>query len=237
MLTSEQSLEPRHGQPKPANFARPNLVRDEVYEHIKLEILTGKLPSGERLGEIALAERLGVSRTPVREAVQRLVQDGLIEVEANKGAKVRALSVAQIEETYAVREALDGLAARLAATHRTKDDLTQMRAVLQRLETLPKSDYMAQVATDLEFHAAIASASGNTVLDGVLRGISETVTRVKQLTRETNQTKETRTDHRAILNAIEKRDPDTAERAARAHVRRFQTLVIGQIQEAADAQR
>jgi DNA-binding GntR family transcriptional regulator len=237
MLTSEPSRATSLAERKSANFARPNLVRDEVYEHIKLEILSGKLPSGERLGEIALAERLGVSRTPVREAVQRLVQDGLIEVEANKGAKVRALSIAQIEETYAVREALDGLAARLAATHRTEADLLEMRDVLRRLETLPKSDYLAQVATDLEFHAAIASASRNTVLDGVLRGISETVTRVKQLTRETNQTKETRTDHHAILNAIEKRDPDTAEHAARAHVRRFQTLVIGQIKEASDAQR
>lgn len=237
MLTSEPSRATSLAERKSANFARPNLVRDEVYEHIKLEILTGKLPSGERLGEIALAERLGVSRTPVREAVQRLVQDGLIEVEANKGAKVRALSIAQIEETYAVREALDGLAARLAATHRTEADLLEMREVLRRLETLPKSDYLAQVATDLEFHAAIANASGNTVLDGVLRGISETVTRVKQLTRETNQTKETRSDHRAILTAIEKRDPETAERAARAHVRRFQTLVIGQIKEASDAQR
>ena len=237
MLTSEKSRDAGLEPPKPVGFARPNLVRDEVYDHIKTEILTGKLSSGERLGEIALAERLGVSRTPVREAVQRLVQDGLVEVEANKGARVRALSIAQIEETYAVREALDGLAARLAAEHRTDADLNRMRDALDKLETSPSGAYLEQVGIDLEFHAAIAGASRNTVLDGVLRGISETVTRVKQLTRETNQTKETRTDHHAILTAIQKRDPDAAERTARVHVRRFQTLVIGQIQEVEDAQR
>ncbi len=237
MLTSEPSREPGLEPPKTLGFARPNLVRDEVYDHIKAEILTGKLTSGERLAEIALAERLGVSRTPVREAVQRLVQDGLVEVEANKGAKVRALSISQIEETYAVREALDGLAARLAAEHRTEADLLRMRDALDKLETSPMDAYLEQVAIDLEFHAAIANASRNTVLDGVLRGISETVTRVKQLTRETNQTLETRTDHHAILNAIQGRDPEAAERAARAHVRRFQRLVIGQIMEVQDAQR
>jgi DNA-binding GntR family transcriptional regulator len=211
-------------------FSRPGLVRDGVYEHLKLEILMGKLPSGERLGEIALAERLGVSRTPVREAVQRLVQDGLVEVEANKGARVRALFRQEIEDTYAMREALDGLAARLAAEHRTDADLGRIRDALQKLETLPETDYLAQTATDLEFHAAIALASQNTVLNGVLRGISETVVRIKQLTRTTNQSPQTRADHHAILNAIEQQDPSAAEHAARAHVGRFRALVLEELE-------
>jgi DNA-binding GntR family transcriptional regulator len=224
MLNSDETT------PSTAMFLRPGLVRDGVYEHLKLEILMGKLPSGERLGEIALAERLGVSRTPVREAVQRLVQDGLVEVEANKGARVRALSFQEIEDTYAVREALDGLAARLAAEHRTAEDLGRIRAALQKLETLPETDYLEQTATDLEFHAAIALASRNAVLNGVLRGISETVVRIKQLTRTTNQSPQTRADHHAILNAIEEQDLKAAEHAARAHVRRFQALVLEELE-------
>ena len=104
-----------------ALFARPQLVRNEVYEHLKLEILSGILEPNSKLAEIPLSERLGVSRTPVREAVQRLAQDGLVLIEANKGAKVRGINAQEIEEIYAVREVLDGLSAKLAAQHHTQN--------------------------------------------------------------------------------------------------------------------
>ena len=87
-------------------FSKPGLIRAEVYEHLKLEIVQGRLPGGERLAEENIAASLGVSRTPVREAVQRLAQDGFVELIPNKGARVRSLSSIEIIQTYAVREAL-----------------------------------------------------------------------------------------------------------------------------------
>lgn len=204
---------------------RPTLVRNEVYEHLKLEILNGSLQAGTRLAEVPLSERLGVSRTPVREAVQRLAQDGLVQIEAGKGAKVRGISQPEIEEIYAVREVLDGLAARLAATKRNSKDLQKMKTALQNLESASPQDYSAQVRADLEFHRAIADASGNSILEQTLFGLSQQVARVKLLTREYNQTSVTSNAHHKILSAIEAQDQSAAEEAAKEHVREFRRLL------------
>ena len=214
---------------QPSPFARPGLIRHEVYDHLKLEILSGKLPSGARLSEVALAERLGVSRTPVREAVQRLAQDGLVEVAANRGAKVRTVSTADVEDVYAVREVLDGLAARLAATNRTPAQLEAMGVALHALEEAAPNDYAAQIAADLEFHGLIANASGNLTLTATLRGLSQNVARVKLLSKHTNQSQATRTAHHDLLTAIQNRDAATAERLAKAHVLEFRAMILNQL--------
>lgn len=215
--------------PRAAPFARPGLIRHEVYDHLKGEILSGKLPSGSRLGEIALAERLGVSRTPVREAMQRLAQDGLVEVAANRGARVKTVSTADVEDVYAVREVLDGLAARLAATHRTDAQLGAMRNALEKLEQADASDFELQIAADLEFHGLIASASGNLALTATLRGLSEGVARVKLLTKRYNQSAQTQTAHQNLFRAIQTGDAETAERIAKAHVLEFREIVVNQL--------
>ena len=210
-------------------FTRPQLMRNEVYEHLKLEILSGTLEPGLKLAEIPLSERLGVSRTPVREAVQRLAQDGLVQIQANKGAKVRGISLQEIEEIYAVREVLDGLAARLAATQRSQKNLKVMRQALHNLETAPATAYTEQVSADLEFHNAIAAASGNATLQSSLKNLAQSIARVKLLTRESNQSSGTSAAHEAILAAIEAKNPKAAENAAREHVRVFQEMLTLQL--------
>ncbi len=216
-------------QTRTYHFARPGLIRDEVYDHLKLEILSGQLPSGSRLAEIALAERLGVSRTPIREAVQRLAQDGLVEVAANKGARVRGVSAQEVEDVYAVREVLDGLAARLAAEHRSGKDLKAMSAALEKLGRVGAQDYAAQIASDLEFHSAVAVASQNASLEATLRTLGQSVARVKLLTKQYNQSDATTAAHRQILIAIEAFDADAAEAHARAHVREFRAIVLNEL--------
>ncbi len=210
-------------------FTRPQLMRNEVYEHLKLEILAGTLEPGSKLAEIPISERLGVSRTPVREAVQRLAQDGLVQIEANKGAKVRGISAAEIEEIYAVREVLDGLAAKLAAQHRSNKHIRTMQNALQKLEQAASTAYTEQISADLEFHNAIATASGNSTLETTLKSLAQSVARVKLLTRETNQNQSTYDAHHAILNAIENKDPQCAEQTAREHVRAFQKMLTTQL--------
>jgi DNA-binding GntR family transcriptional regulator len=211
------------------NFSKPGLIRAEVYEHLKLEIVQGRLPGGERLAEETIAASLGVSRTPVREAVQRLAQDGFVELIPNKSARVRSLSSTEIIQTYAVREALEGLAARLAAEHRDANDLERLSKTLTRLERLPSNDYTAQTAVDLEFHAGIASASKNAVLQDTLRGLRDTIARAKIITRKTNQAAQTKLEHQTILEHIQNSDADLAEASARAHVQRFQQIVLEEI--------
>jgi GntR family transcriptional regulator, rspAB operon transcriptional repressor len=200
---------------------RSFLVRSFVYQSLKQDILTGVLPCGEKLREVALAERLKVSRTPVREALEQLAEDGLVQIASHKSAQVRALELSEIKHIYEVREHLEGLAARLAATQGNKTDLAAMHLALSRLEQAAPEDYLAQVQADNAFHGAIVAASGNKVLTKTLKDLELSVARVKWLTRTHNQDATTKAAHWAIVHAIETKQPEAAEIVARAHIKAF----------------
>jgi DNA-binding GntR family transcriptional regulator len=215
--------------PQAPPFARPTLVREEVYLHLRAAILGGEYLPGERLSEALLGARLGVSRTPIREALMRLTQDGLIETEANKGVRVRRLEVREVRETYVVREELDGLAAALAAAAHTDADALLLRAALGRLEQTP-TDHPQQTPLDLAFHRAIAAASHNAVLQSLSGDLEVRVALIKHLSPHSNTYPQTAEQHAAILDAVLRRDPGAARAAARLHVRTFAALVQGQMQ-------
>lgn len=213
-------------------FARPVLVRDEVYQHLRDAIVGGEFLPGDKLGELELVERLGVSRTPIREALQRLVQEGLLEASANRGARVRRLSAAEARDTYAVRETLDGLAAALAARHHTPEDAGRLRQALGALEA-SAGDYREQTRLDLAFHREVVVAARNVALVELARSLEQRVALIKHLTRTYNAHPDTTAQHRALLAAILARDEDEARDAAALHVRTFAALVLAELQEAA----
>src|SRR5690606_1353037 len=103
-----------------ANFMRPQTVTEGVYQYLRDEILTGRLAAGQRILEKELAHSLNVSRTPIREAVRQLAQEGLLVVKPNRGVYVRTLTLSEAIATYAVRESLESMAPRLAARHADK---------------------------------------------------------------------------------------------------------------------
>ena len=201
-------------------------MREHVYAQLKTLILRGELRKGTKLREIQLAQRLGVSRTPVREAVQQLAKDGLVSITAFKGAWVSSLDASEINAIYTVRECLDGLAALLAACHRTKNDLQHMRSALVRMETAHMGAYSDQIQADLAFHAAIAQASQNEFLVQTLTSLADRVTQVRLLAQEYTQCQQSKEGHHQIFNAIEAQSPLQAEAAAKAHVRAFRVLII-----------
>ena len=176
---------------------------------------------GEKLREIKVAERLKVSRTPVREALQRLAKEGFIQMRAHQSAQVCEIQLSEINNTYLVREYLEGLASRLAAMHRTQIDLETMYSALSDLDKALPKDYFAQVKADNAFHTAIVKASQNNVLAKTLDQLQLNVARVKWLTCTHNQDAATRASHMAIAHAIETRQPDIAEIHAQAHIRTF----------------
>ncbi|WP_293910315.1 GntR family transcriptional regulator [Deinococcus sp.] len=212
-----------------ASFARPALVREEVYLHLRAAILGGEYLPGERLSEALLGVRLGVSRTPIREALMRLTQDGLIDAEANKGVRVRRLELREVRETYVVREELDGLAAALAADAHTDADAALLKAALETLERTPQGG-ARQTPLDLAFHRCVAAASHNAVLLSLCGDLEVRVALIKHLSPSSNTSPQTAEQHRAILEAVLRRDPDAARAAARQHVRTFAALVIRQMQ-------
>jgi DNA-binding GntR family transcriptional regulator len=201
-------------------------IREHVYSRLKAQILGGELRKGTKLSEIPLSKRLGVSRTPVREAVQLLAKEGLVHIEAFKGARVSTLDATEIDAIYTVRECLDGLAALLATCHRTKSDLQSIRSALVRMESAHMGAYAEQIHADLAFHAAIAKASQNDVLVQTLAGLADRVTQVRLLAQEYTQCQQSRDRHHQIYDAIEAQLPVQAEQVARAHVRAFRMLIM-----------
>jgi DNA-binding GntR family transcriptional regulator len=210
-------------------FARPVLVRDGVYEHLRRAVLDGEIIPGERIGEVELGERLGVSRTPIREALMRLTQDGLLVAEANKGVRVRTVTAQEARDTYTVREELDGLAAALAAAAHNPADAQILRAALDAVNASQSQDYRQQTRLDLNFHRAITVAAHNAALGDLARDLEQRVALIKHQTRTYNAHPETAAQHAAILRAVLDRDAVTAREAARLHVRTFGALVLQEL--------
>lgn len=207
-------------------FERPSSIREAAYKHLRGAILSGSLLPGERISEPALAETLGLSRTPIREALQTLAKEGLVEVIPHKGARVRQLSVKEIEEVYQVRAVLESEAARLAACHATQNEVADIFAGLEYLNQLDFSDLTAQRQADMRFHSCFVAAGHNRTLERLFNDLQGSLSLLRTYTSNLSQTPETQAQHLAIAQAIRDKQPEAAANAARVHVLNFMDLVL-----------
>ena len=205
----------------------PARLVEQVTEALRTAIVTGLLPPGHRLSVPDVARRLGVSRTPAREAMLILERDGLIASRPRLGAEVVRYADADLHEMLDLREALDAVAARRAAERMSSAD----KAVLQQMLAeeklaLTAADIERHVAIDLELHRRIALGAGNGRL---ARALMDLERQSQLLMRSTSRAPgfsgpATLRDHAAIVTAIVAGDADGAERAARAHVARIRAF-------------
>jgi DNA-binding GntR family transcriptional regulator len=204
---------------KPANQTRSAAA----YEALTTMIRTKQILPGDFLSENSVARDLAMSRTPVREAIRRLAQEGALVVLPNRGVVVAQLTVEDLEEIYEVREVLEGLASRNAAIRATPDTIAQLESLVERMrEVVPQGDENTFSDLDLEFHATIAGASGNSRLENLLAGMrtANAVAHFRPAFRpHTPRTARSLEEHAELLAAIRDRDPETAERLTRAHSR------------------
>jgi DNA-binding GntR family transcriptional regulator len=207
-------------------FERPSSIREAAYKHLRGAILAGSLVPGERISEPAFAETLGLSRTPIREALQSLAKEGLVEITPHKGARVRQLSVKEIEEVYQVRAVLESEAARLAACHATRDEVGSIFACLEHLNTLDPDNFTAQRQADMRFHSCFVAAGHNGTLEHLFNNLQGSLSLLRSYTSNLSQTLETKAQHLAIAEAIRNKQPEAAASAAKTHVLRFMTLVL-----------
>ncbi len=212
---------------------RPSLVREAAYERLKRAITEGEFLPGDRLAEPELATRLGVSRTPVREAIQRLAQEGLVELLPGRGARVKRLSPLEVAEVYEVRSAIEAEAARLAAERATDAEIASLARLQARIEALDPDDHKAQTEADLAFHAALVEAAHNRRLGEFFHSLDALLALIKRYSRDQNQSPATLAEHRSIVEALRARDPEAAACAVRRHVERFKNLVLERIEEEA----
>jgi DNA-binding GntR family transcriptional regulator len=193
-----------------------------VYETLRDAIWEGRFARGERIREEEIARSLGVSRTPVREALQRLQERGLLTVGTGRSLVVVELSAQQILELYAMRELLEGAAARFAAQHAAKAEIAMLDRILDEFATA-WDDPKRLVTLNRQFHKAICEAAHNRYLTETLNNLHDALALLHANTfRVPNRPRETDAEHRRIVLAIAQGDPDQAEEAAREHIRQAQ---------------
>jgi DNA-binding GntR family transcriptional regulator len=201
-------------------------LSEQVYQTLLEDVLAGRLAAGEPVSELSLAKALGVSRTPVHEALIQLVRDGLVTQQANRRPVVAAFSADDIREVFEMRRILEGAAVAAAAARIDRLTLAALRADADRQAAgWDAPDWVARWADhDHLFHATIAKACGN-------RRLCREVLRYRTLHRGFNKThtdqrvlRLAQADHVRILDALDRRDPAAAREAMDAHIRESQTF-------------
>ena len=208
-------------------------LRDIVFETLRKAILDGNLKPGERVMEVQLAEKLGVSRTPVREAIRKLELEGLLEMIPRKGAYVADISIKDVLNVLEVRASLEGLAASLAAERITEDEIESLRKSAEEFEQMNKNnDRDGMVQKDTEFHSVLLSAARNNKLLSIVESLSDYVQRFRVVYfTEYSDAKNIMDDHRAILDAINERDVEKANRVAQEHIENIGNYLSAQNSE------
>lgn len=209
-------------------------LRDVVFDVMREAIVSGKLKPGERLMELQLAEEMGVSRTPVREAIRKLELEGLIVTIPRKGAYVAGLTLKDAAEVFEIRGSLEGLAANLAAERITEEEIEKLERVLvQTKECISKKDIKTLVERDEEFHDIICNASRNKKLTAILNNLREQIHRfrVTSLTKNPERLKGIFEEHERILAAIGSRDPERAEELVKEHIENVENSIMRTMKE------
>jgi DNA-binding GntR family transcriptional regulator len=203
-------------QPRPDR----QLVTDWVYEEIRGAIVDLRLEPGAPLREAAIASQLGVSKTPVREALGRLEQEGLVEATSFKGAVVTDYSERDLQEIYELRELLEGVAVRAAATDADDETLAALRDVIERSRAARDRGDLAGLAELLgRFDQIIFEQVANVRIRGLIETLRAHLTRIGKLTEEIpGRVEASVEEHAAIVDAITRGDADEAERAMRVHI-------------------
>lgn len=190
---------------------------DQAYSYIVDGIQAGRLAPGTRLRETELAEATGLSRTPIREALSRLQLEGLLTMDAARGLIVTELDHSMASELYAMREVLEGTAARLAARHASDVEIDFLREINVRDAQLTSSEALA--ANNRLFHETLYRCAHNRYLVKTLYTLQESMMLLGRTTLAApGRAESSRAEHAAIVEALAQRDPDAAEQAARAHI-------------------
>mgnify|MGYP000939943508 FL=1 len=217
----------------PVNLDSYKPLRELVLEAIREAIITGTLKPRERLMEIQLAEELGVSRTPIREALRKLELEGFIVMVPRKGAYVADLTFKDIADVFEIRAALEGLAAGLAAERITDDELKNMeRLLVEKAEAIAEKDIEKLVAADTKFHDALYRASRNQRLSNIISNLREQIQRFRTTSLSyPGRSRRSLEEHRSIVEAIQSRDVQSARQAAQEHIENAENSMIESIKK------
>ena len=206
-------------------------LRDVVFNTLREAILKGELKPGERLMELQLAAKLGVSRTPIREAIRMLEQEGLAVTIPRKGAEVAKMTEKDMEDVLQIREALDELAAKIACEQISEEQLEELVATMHEFEESTKTDNVKKIAeADVKFHDIIYQSTGNPKLVNMVNNLREQMYRYRfEYIKDFSQHERLVEEHKVIYESIVKKDKETASNMAKVHIDNQKKAIIRQI--------
>ncbi len=211
------------------NFSLQNHrpLREIVYEELKRQIMVGEIAPGTRMMEVDLAYEMGVSRTPVREAIRKLEKEGLVTIEPRRGAYASDISAKEMVDVLEVRQDLEGMAAGLAAQKIKDEDKEQLAQVTRNYrEAVESGDVQEIIKRDEEFHKFIVSLSDNKTLIKMVSQVQELALRFRYIYYEDfSRFKNQPTEHQMVVEAIMSGDAGSARRHAEAHISRLKDFV------------
>lgn len=202
-----------------------------VFDSLWHSIITGEIAPGEMLTERDLAKSLGVSRTPIREALRKLEKYGLVQHERNKGVRVISVTTDSVRQLYEVRELLEGLGASTLAKKANDEDIRSLEAHLHQAEKAAEENNIEKLSRiNTEFHLELARKSGNQYLENIMSTLQSHISLVmsKSLSQTGRPTKNI-VEHWMIVDAIKQGDPELAKSIASYHVRKAMTKAIEQV--------
>ncbi|MBQ9698379.1 MAG: GntR family transcriptional regulator [Acidaminococcaceae bacterium] len=204
-------------------------LRELVCEHIREAIINGTFAPGERLMEIQMADEMGVSRTPVREAIRKLEMEGFVVMIPRRGTYVSNMSIKDINDVYEIRISLDTLAAGLAAERISDEELEELQRLLVKVGNAIEENDMAKVVeADIEFHDVLYKASRNERLRNIINNLREQITVIRGVSmRYPGRLKDTQEEHRRLVESIAARNVEKSQEIARIHLENAErTLMI-----------
>ena len=195
-------------------------LEEQVYQSLEEAIIIGEYRRGEALTEMSLCKKMGVSRTPVRAALHKLSEEGLVEITPNRGAIVVGVSDEDIVDAYKIRIRLEGLACAMAAERMTESESARLREIVELSEFyLSKNDTERLKELDTEFHLMIYKASGNRMLCKILSELHVNIRSYRGLALTVpGRLKRSIEEHRSILSAIETKDAKMADELTSLHI-------------------
>lgn len=210
-------------------------LRDEVFNTLRKAILNGDLVPGQRLMEIALSEKLGVSRTPVREAIKRLEAEGLVVIVQRKGAEVAGISGSQLRDVLEVRLALEELAGELACKRISDKDIEQLKSInASFMKMIEDSDTPASeiAKADVDFHSIIYNATSNKRLIQMVNDFSQQMYRYRlEHIKELADRGVLATEHNDIIEAVTAKDVAWTREAIRRHINKQEQTIVQKLKE------
>ena len=205
---------------QPATDSRP--IREIAYDTLKKAIITGEIPAGERIVETEYADRLHISRTPLREALRKLERDGLVEYEIRRGVVVRAFTMEDVREIYTIRNALEVLTLPSIIENAQPEDIASLREKLAEMDKLQEKDDVEGLSPlAREFHAQLTSISQQKRILRVIEGQDEYIRRFSAMAiRQENRRTEAHEEHHRLVDYVEAKDLDHFRELMQHHINR-----------------